>query len=170
MCTRVGDSVWLCITSFAVTHGVQMCTHVYSLWSENPRPTLCPHNDNLQIIFPIRALVEVYPGWEALNFALEGVPKFSSGEGHFQNENFVLELCKGHLSKRTGHRSDCCGCHGLIWGKLPRFIFKLFPWCPFIMTLDWLFVWTAFVMLIMHRPASSQFLTTPNKYLICKVP
>ena len=43
--------------------------------------------------------MEVYPGWEALNFALEGVPKFSSGEGHFQNENFVLELCKGQKNR-----------------------------------------------------------------------
>ena len=44
---------------------------------------------------------------QALNFALEGAQQFSPGKGHFYNVcgkcKFVLELCKGHHSKSTGH-------------------------------------------------------------------
>ena len=43
--------------------------------------------------------------FQALNFALEGAQQFSPGKGHFYGGKckFVLELCKGHHSKSTGH-------------------------------------------------------------------
>ena len=53
---------------------------------------------------------------QASDFALEGqgnVPlvRVTSNEK-------AMELCKGHHSKSTGHKGNCCWCHGLFGGLL----------------------------------------------------
>lgn len=61
---------------------------------------------------------------QSLNFALEGAQQFflwclvRHVRGHFLQGNFkfVLEVCKGHYSKSTGHQGNRCGCRGLFWG------------------------------------------------------